>query len=330
MNKKENKTSFTISSDMIYEMLEEQLSARKETITIPANAFINTIYKSESQKLQADTLIIGFGMDGLPVVNFCENEIPTNTTVISIDYDEEQLYTRGSTNKLLLSMIPSLKLPSQRKVSNKNLIESLLETVNPKLIIFAGDLVSPEIHHTLNIITKYSKIKEIPSIGFFFTPTDFEYKHTRELSDQIKKLVTDYFSGYYFIDKNELFHYIDAKQSLENIMEHVTRTLSSIIVLTIKSAQKLFDKGKSINYQNNSILIRTAPDPINMIDAFFEIKKLIKENYKVNIVGILTQQLNLMCFFKDEFRKIIPKVDLQMNLHKENCIVFVVFGQYTH
>ena len=329
MNKKENQTSFTISSDMIYEMLEEQLSARKETITIPANAFINTADKSELQKLHADTLIIGFGTDGLPIVNFCENKIPTNATVISMDYDEEQLYTKGSTHKLLLSMVPSLKLPSQRKVSNKNLIESLLENINPKLIIFVGDLVSPEIHHTLNVITKYSNIKKIPTLGFFFTPTNFEYKHIQELSDQIKTLVTDCFSGYYFIDKNELFNYIDAKHSLENIMEHVTRTLSSIIDLTVKSAQKLFDKGKSINYQNNSMLIRTAPDPINMIDAFFEIKELINGIYKVNIVGILTQQLNLMCFFKDEFHKIIPKVDLQMNFHKETCIAFVVFGQYT-
>lgn len=146
------------------------------------------------------------------------------------------------------------------------------------------------------------------------------------MSNQIKTLVIDCFSGYYFIDKNELFNYIDAKQSLENIMERVTKTLSSIIVLTIKSAQKLFDKGKTINYQNNSKLIRTAPDPINMMNPFFEIKKLANRNYKVNIVGILTPQLNLLNFFKDEFRKIIPKVNLQMNLHKENCIVFVVFG----
>lgn len=331
MNKKENKTPFTLSFDTIIEKLEEQLNTPEENSTLPANAFMNTACESELQKLQADTLLIGFGTDGLPIANFCENDIPANTTVISMDYDEEQLNTKGSTYKLLLNTIPSRKLISQSKISgNQNLIENLLENINPKLIIFLGDLISPEIHHTLDVITNYSRTKEIPTIGFFFTPTDFELKYKQELYIQTKQLVTNCFSGYSFIDKENLFEYVDAKYSMANIMDHVTKALSNIIHLTIQSARQVFDKGQSINYQNNSILIRTAPDPVNMVDAFYEIKKLVNENYKVNTVGILIEQINLMNFFRDEFQKIIPDVNLQMKLHQETYIAFVVFGQYTH
>ena len=329
MNKKGHKTSFTFSFDTIIEKLEEQLNTSEKTSTIPANTFINNACETELQKLQANTLLIGFGSDGLPIVNFIENNIPTNTTIISMDYDEEQLKEKGSTHKLLLKYIPSRKLIRQGKISsNQNLLEKVLENISPKLIIFIGDLVSPEIHHTLNVITNYSGTKEIPAIGFFFTPIDFELKYKQELYIQTKQLVTTCFSGYYFIDKEILFEYIDATHSMANIMGHVTKTLSSIIHLTIQSAQQIFDKEQNINYQNNSILIRTAPDPVNMVDAFYEIKKLVNKNYKVNTIGILVEQIKLMNFFKDEFKKIIPNVDLQMKFHQETCIAFVVFGQY--